>query len=270
MFGKDFSNISTSKIDDTLGLRLNDAQVTLSSQVKDHLGLNLGDLLLAMSVCWSFKTGISSFLKIHSEQKAGMLCVASKLVLGLRALAFSVTRITCIVAFFAPFLGLADILAHYHAEDIQISPELLEKLQGNASYWEITTVELMYRPWQEQATNYTLVSLQAAFFIFFAVLLLHAIAVFILKSVLSVHFKETGWMNKIGHVVESLHVPDVYKDFDVDLNPEEEKTPKIYKTAHRYVLKETLCMTFVQMVSNILLLLPLFYTGEMLVHYSSF
>ena len=54
------------------------------------------ETLLALSVCWSFRTGIASFLKIHSEQKAGMLSAPAKIVLGLRALLFSVTRIVCI------------------------------------------------------------------------------------------------------------------------------------------------------------------------------
>ena len=94
MFGKDYSNID------------------------NYLGLNVGDVLLLLSVSWSFKTGIVTFLKIHSDQKAGMLSGAAKMVLGLRALLFSVTRIVCVVAFFGPFLGLGDCMAHWHAEEI--------------------------------------------------------------------------------------------------------------------------------------------------------
>ena len=68
----------------------------------------------------------------------------------------------------------------------------------------------MYR--KQDITNYTLVTLQAAFFIFVGLILLHGAAIFTLKMNVSSHFKEAGWLNKIGHVVESLHVPDVYKD----------------------------------------------------------
>ena len=107
---------------------------------------------------------------------------------------------------------------------------------------------------------------------------------------MSSHYKSTGWLNKIGHVVESLHVPDVYKDFDVDVNPEEEnvtislyiytnpnsnetsrfvypkkeRTPEDYRKSYNSVLKETLWMTFLQMVSNLLLLVPLHVTGDVL------
>ena len=232
------------------------------SSVENYL--NLGDALLVMSVCWSLKTGVVSFLKIHSEQKAGMLSGAAKVVLGLRAVLFSVTRIGCVVAFFGPFLGLGDCMAHWHAEGIRLDPELLdnllENLNSSSSYWDNQTVSLMYR--EQDYTNYTLVTLQAAFFIFLGVIFLHGIAIFILKMNVSTHFKSTGWLNKVGHVVESLHVPDVYKDFDVDLNPDWDRTPYDYRMSFDSVLKETLWMVSLQAVSNLLLLVPLLVTGD--------
>ena len=225
------------------------------------LDLDLGDVLLILSVCWSFKTGVVSFLKIHSEQKNGMLSGAAKGVLGLRALLFSVTRIICVVAFFGPFLGLMGCHAHWKAEELKMDEELLENLQSPTSIWSRQVVDLMYR--EPDIANYTLVSLQAAFFIFIGLILLHGVAILILKMNVSNHFKEAGWLNKIGHVVESLHVPDVYQDFDVDGNSEEmERTPEDYKVAYNSVLKETLWMTFLQMVSNLLLFVPLLVTGE--------
>merc|ERR1719264_2256551 len=221
---------------------------------------NVGDHMLILSVCWSFKTGVASFLKIHSEQKARMMSGAAKVVLGLRALLFSVTRILCVVAFFGPFLGLGDCMAHWHAEEIQLDQEILNNLQGNTSYWDKEIVNLMYR--EQDYTNYTLVTLQQAFFIFLGFLLLHGISILILKINVSSHFKSTSWLNKTGHVVESLHVPDVYKDFDVDVNPEEERTPEDYRKSYDSVLKETLLMTSLQMVSNLLLLVPLLVTAS--------
>ena len=252
------------------------------------LDLDLGDFLLLLSVSWSFRTGALSFLKIHSEQKAGMLSGAAKVVLGLRALLFSVIRIGCIVAFFGPFLGLKDCMAHWHAEKFELEGELLKMisptpaslepifkeakkkrinpdylktlLQDSNSFWEKETVDLLYR--EQDLTNYTLVTLQTAFFVFLGVLLLHGIAIFILKINVSWHFKSTGWLNKMGHVLESLHVPDVYKDFDVDLDGEEERTTEQYQMSYNSVLTETLWMICLQMVSNILLLVPLLVAGE--------
>merc|ERR1719458_2492536 len=142
-----------------------------------------GDALLVMSVCWSLKTGVVSFLKIHSEQKAGMLSGAAKVVLGLRALLFSVTRIVCVVAFFGPFLGLGDCMAHWHAEGIRLDQDIMKNLNGSTSYWDKETVNPMYRV--QDYTNYTLVTLQEAFFSFLGVIFLHSIAIFVLKMSVS-------------------------------------------------------------------------------------
>merc|ERR1719500_272912 len=155
-------------------------------------------------------------------------------------------------------------MAHWHAEGIRLDPELLdnllENLNSSSSYWDNQTVSLMYR--EQDSTNYTLVTLQEAFFIFLGVIFLHGIAIFILKMNVSTHFKSTGWLNKVGHVVESLHVPDVYKDFDVDLNPDWDRTPYDYRMNFDSVLKETLWMSSLQAGSNLLLLVPLLVTAS--------
>ena len=154
-------------------------------------------------------------------------------------------------------------MAHWHAEGIKLDPEIMENLQGPTSYWDKESVDLMFREQLDQPTNYTLVTLQAAFFIFLGVLLLHGIAILILKMSVSIHFQSTSWLNKLGHVVESIHVPDVYKDFDVDMNPEEGRSPEDYRKSYNSVLKETLWMSSLQTVSNLLLLVPLLVTGEL-------
>ena len=188
-----------------------------------------------------------------------MLRFAAKATLVLRALLFYVTRIVCVIAFLGPFLGLGDCMAHFHAEKMKLNDELLKNLHGNTSYWDKKTVDLMYR--LPDYTNYTLVTLQIASFIFIGVLLLHSIAIFILKMIVSSHFKESHWRNKMGHVAEVLHVPDAYKDFDVDLT-KVERNPEEYRNSYNAVQKETFWMTFLQMVSNLLLLCPLFFAGN--------
>ena len=101
-------------------------------------------------------------------------------------------------------------------------------------------------------------TLQSAFFIFLGVILFHGIAIFALKMAVSSHFKSTSWLNKFGHVVESLHLPHAFKDFDLV----EEGSPEDYRLAYNSVLKETLWMTSLQAVSNLLLLVPLLVTGD--------
>ena len=199
------------------------------------------DTLIYAFVAISMVAGLVSFLKTHYEQKARILSAAAKVVIGLRSLLFSVTRFACIAVFFWPFQGLANHLAHLQAEGFQFDQEILHNLVGSTSYWDRETVDLIYR--QQDYTNYTLVTIQAAYSIFFGVILLHGIAIFILKTILSSHFQSATWLNKIGHVIGSLHVPNVYN------------------LGYDSLLKETMSMTFFQMVTNLFFLVPLLVTG---------
>ena len=135
-------------------------------------------------------------------------------------------------------------------------------LRGNRSYWDKDTVDLLYREQKDQPFDFNLVTLKTAFFIFLGLLLFHAITIFTVKMIVSSHFKETSWFNKIGHVVESINVPAAYKDFDVDLDPEETRSPEEYRETYNFVQQETFWMIFLQMVSNLLLLVPLFVAGN--------
>ena len=81
------------------------------------------------------------------------------------------------------FQGLDRRLAHWQAERIQLDPELLKNLQSTRPYWDRETVDLIYR--EQDNTNYSLVTIQAAYFIFLGVILLHGIVIFVLKRNLS-------------------------------------------------------------------------------------
>ena len=122
----------------------------------------------------------------------------------------------------------------------------------------------MYR--EADITNYHMVTLQHAFFIFIGLLVLHDLAIFVLKMVTSIPFRKAGWKTKFLHLLESTNVPDTFMDWDADMKDEEEieKTPEEYRSRWKSVLYETVGMIGLQMLSNLLLLLPVFVTGEFL------
>ena len=62
-------------------------------------------LFLTMSIIWSFKTAGLTFSKIKEETKQFMTFMA-KFTLGTRAMVVFITRISMVVAYFNPFLGL--------------------------------------------------------------------------------------------------------------------------------------------------------------------
>ena len=65
-------------------------------------------LFLTLSMIWSFKTAGLTFSKIKEDRKQ-FLTLLAKLTLGTRAMIVFVTRISMVVAFFSPFLGLGGI-----------------------------------------------------------------------------------------------------------------------------------------------------------------
>ena len=188
----------------------------------------------------------------------------SKVALGLRALLFSVTRITAITAFFGPFLGLWDTLAHLEAEKRILEKSLLDNLiNGSNPYWDKDMVNIMYR--DPEITNYTMVTLQHAFFIFLGLLILHNLAIFALNMATSIPFRKARWQTKLLHLLESTNVPDTFMDWDDDEEDEVEieKTPEDYRSRWWSVLYETIGMIGLQMISNLLLLVPVFVTSRL-------
>ena len=257
------------------------------------LGLQFGEIFLIASVCWSFKTGAASFVKIRTESKSSFVPATAKVALGLRALLFSATRICANLAYFGPFLGLWDTQSHMKAEQIPLEPDLLKKLRNNPnSYWDNDTLTLMYR--EADITNYTRVTLQHAFFIFLGLLVLHNLTIFVLKMVTSIPFRKARWETKLLHLLESTNVPDTFMDWedneedevereknfkDKDRNKngddvgvkkttkvEIEKTIEEYRSCWKSVLIETVGMIGLQMLSNLLMLVPIFVTSRLQFH----
>merc|ERR1719458_2365007 len=122
------------------------------------------------------------------------------------------------------------------------------------------TINIIYR--EADITNYTLVTLQHAFFIFLGLPVLHNLAIFALKMATSIPFRNACWQTKLLHLLESTNVPDSFMDWDDDEEDEVEikKTPEEYRIRWKLVLNETVGMIGLQMLSNLLMLVPIFVT----------
>merc|ERR1719222_1077664 len=105
-----------------------------------------------------------------------------------------------------------------------------------------------------------MVTLQYAFFIFLGLLVIHNLAVFTLKMATSIPFRNVHWRTKLLHLLESTNVPDAFMDWDDDEEDEVEieKTPEDYRCRWKSVLYETVGMICLQLLSNLLMLLPIF------------
>ena len=142
-------------------------------------------------------TTANSYVKIKKEEKKNFLPFAAKFVPGLRALVVYTTRVLCVVLYFGVFLGLLDILAHWHADQIPRADD----------------VNFTAPPY----SIYTGHDITVALGVFTFLLFLQSLVILFLKRQLSTGFKEASWGAKLNHIVESINRQENYLDTDVIL-----------------------------------------------------
>ena len=232
--------------------------------------LNLPQTLVLLSVIWSFRTCSTTYVKIKQEEKFNFLPFLTKVVLGARGLLVCLVRILCGVAFFAPFLGLGNCLAHWVAEGKSLSPEMMSNLNSSDAYWEAATVSTIYRsdytdpenPIPVPYTAYTILPLRAAFALFVGLFAFQSLLVLSIKRGLSPDFRSVNWTSKLQHLMLSNIFPDSFKDWEIDNDQAAEKDVDDYKKARCAVTKEVLSMIVIQLVTNLAFLTPTFITGR--------
>ena len=89
-------------------------------------------LFLIFSVVWSFKTSAITSIKIKTEDKK-FLPIFPKTLLFFRYLVLFMIRVTCIVSYFSPFMGLLGTMNHYQARRIK-RRDILSLL--NSYFWK--------------------------------------------------------------------------------------------------------------------------------------
>ena len=116
------------------------------------------------------------------------------IVLGIRYLLIFLIRIGDIVFYYAPFIGELDIMSHYHAELIPLDYETFKYVNDTDlqeyHYWnenelqfESIGISQLYRsdytdkkyPRPPSTTLYTVISLETAFIIFWAMMIMYGL-----------------------------------------------------------------------------------------------
>ena len=186
-------------------------------------------------------------------------------------------RITSIVAYYAPYIGLIGIMAHYQAETIPLDlinfKFINETEEKHYHYWnefesEFQSVEIskLFRshytdpinPMPPSITKYTGIPLQTAFFIFLAMYAFYAFILSIIKYWLNEDFQSASFGNILQHIIESLNFPEAYCDWDSDNDLDLNGHYKKWKA----VLFEMFLMVLLQLMTNIGLLVPIWITGN--------
>ena len=210
----------------------------MASQYGVNIPVKLEDItkgLLIVSLLWSTKTAATTYIKIKTEEKLELFSFSSKLVLGVRSLLVYITRILCMLAFFGPALGLLDCLAHWRAAQLEEEPP--------------------------EFTEWTVIGLGNALRVFIGLLVLQMVAMTLLKLAVSKDFREAfkaGRCSSISqHLVLAVNIPDNYADWDQSEGGQAEH--KMRKSKSK---SEIVAMIIVHNISNMLLIVPLWMTGN--------
>ena len=82
-------------------------------------------VFFVFSTVWSFKTSAKTSIRIKNEAKV-FLPLEAKLILFWRYFLIFLIRISCIVSYFLPFIGLLDTMTHFHAEKMGLDYDLFK------------------------------------------------------------------------------------------------------------------------------------------------
>ena len=234
-----------------------------------ELSFNLTQWFLVLSILWSMKTMAKTYIKVKAAGKVEVLALPAKLLLAVRSLLVYSVRLSCVVAFFGPFLGLFNVLAHWRAEQMVLEFKVFNRSQTFSSL-EMSgslPIDAIYRadynttdpenPLPPSYTLYTQVSLGTAFAFFLVLIVTQALVNLLLETKLSREFKEAGWTAKMQHLLESVNRADSFADWDTG-----DGTQSEFQRRWWNVMAETIVMIGVQMGTNLALLVPLWVTSK--------
>ena len=227
------------------------------------------DVLISLSILWSSKTIVTRNLKAAEVEKTH-LRFFSKVFLVLISLFSSCPRLLSIVCFFTPFLGLFSLLNHYKLEQIPFTPSKEGKLKpydvmtfGNKTFTWGEIDRWIFDNDTDPGTppgynRYTLFTLAESVQLFLIVIFLQFLAVYMVKVMTSKKFREADKLEKLIHVTENMSIAYPMEDFDVLNGSAREHRERFEK-----VNKEVLTTMIINCLINMLMLGPLWYTGNM-------
>ena len=226
--------------------------------------------VLGLSSAWTFKTCFTLQLKTIITEKQ-FVPMTSKCFILLYGIFSSLRRILSIICFFTPSLGLFSILYHFKAEQ---KPFGIWKKFGKTQEDKIALHGLEhFIPWKKldrwdyslgaQGTPphyslYTGTSLRTTFYLFFILSGLQLLLTLLVKIYTSRHFYKRGqFLNKFLHLLLSLNFASPFEDWD-----QGNSSVKEYKERHKQTNNEMLWSLAVNAVFSLLMLVPIWYTGE--------
>ena len=227
------------------------------------------EVFLAFSIVLGLKSGVLLHLKTIQVEK-GFFPATSKLFAFLWILFATGRRITSIVSFFIPFLGLFNVLNHWRAEQLPFrlrrvmepaSDDRLELfnmteqvLWSDIDRWRYSDLS---KPLPPHYSLYTGLALGEAFKVFIVIMGCHFIFIAIIKLITVENFRSCDHFSKFVHILENMNFAFPWADWDQERGGVQELRDRF-----RRLNMEMLLTMIVNCVFSILMLCPIWYSGE--------
>ena len=181
-----------------------------------QLSKDFGDITtLIQNSCWSILLSIMSILigEIHqvAASKNDFLSLRGKSLLAFFSLTAVLIRLSAILLFFEPSLGLMNLLMHWKMGQKEADSGVIFDVIGGEEieFKNVWTSTPNY-------TDYTIYSLKTYYVTFIIFAVIHLIFVYAVKMILSEGFHKAGnHFEKIYHVLTQLYIPTNFKDWDM-------------------------------------------------------
>ena len=232
-------------------------------------------VVLILLTIWSFKTCVLLQKSAIKTEKV-FFPFTSQLVILFWSTVSVGRRIMAIVVFFLPSLGLFSILNHWKAEQLPFNIRMLafiykfmttsdiialNSMTRNVSWTSIDRLSYNYtdysKPQPPPYSLYTGMSLGHTFSAFLILMVLHFIAITVVKIITVKKTKKESWFNFMVHVLENINIPFPYKDWDT-----EKLTVPEFKQRLIEVNIEIAWTYVVNFIFNILMFCPFWWTGK--------
>ena len=152
----------------------------------------------------------------------GFLPLVPKLLLALRYFLIFLIRITSIVVYYSPYVGLLDFMIHYHAETYLLDRDVFDSFKDSQyHYWnpivnefQSVNISSLFRSTYPNAGDakppsvqmYTGINLRTAYGLFSAIYVAYGILIFLIKFCVSKDFRLASHAARFQHIIGRFHL----------------------------------------------------------------
>ena len=224
-----------------------------------------------LSTSWSLLSCVRMHTKLIALEK-GFCKFTSQLFIFVWGTFATLRRVLSLVALFIPSLGLFSLLHHFQWDRFpfrlrlkyahSISPTDQIKLFGLNEYllwsdldrWDYSDPN---NPTAPPLSSYTLLSLKGTFLAAAGLLVIHMLAILIVKILMSPEFRKGGHLTKkLVHILENVNYATPFSDWD-----EGDHSIKEYKSRYSRTVREMLATFTVNILVTAVMMIPIWYTG---------